>query len=190
MAAPARKAEPVGTVVAGRSTPDDPIDVFRSEHAALAESALVVEEILVQGPLTDQRLAELDGRMRHMRFLLPRHLVNEEQALFPEIGAADPREGPALEDLTARHHAAEAAFVPLQARLMELTVAPTSVGTRRRAARAARDFRALLDQLFAAEESGPIAAARALLAGERLARVAAALGFASARDSMKAAQHR
>lgn len=190
MAARQRDMAPAGAATAAPPGSADPIGVFRSEHEALAESALVVEEILVQGALTDQRLAELDGRMRHLRFLLPRHLVNEEQALFPEIGAADPREGPALQDLTRLHHAAEAAFVPLQARLMELCVAPTSVGSRRRAARDARKFRALLGELFAAEESGPMAAAQALLRGEGLARVSAALGFASARDSLKAAQHR
>jgi hypothetical protein len=190
MAAPARTQAAAVAVAAGEPKAGDPLEVLRAEHAALSESAFVVEEILVQGPLTDQRLSELDGRMRHLRFLLPRHLVNEEQALFPELQAADPAEGPALEDLKRRHQGAEGAFVPLQAAVIELGVAPTSVGARRRAARAARQFRAGLAELIAAEERGPMATARGLLEGERMARVAASFRFAAARDAMKAAQHR
>ena len=190
MAAPVGHAAPTSSLPGDLHAPLDPIEVFRNEHTSLAESALVVEELLVQGPLTDQRLAELEGRMRHLRFLLPRHLVNEEQALFPELEAAHLLAQEPLADLTHRHQMAEAAFVPLQARLVELSVAPTSVGARRRAARAARDFRAVLDALFAAEESLALARASARLDVVRLARVAAALTFASARDAMKAAQHR
>ena len=169
---------------------ETPMDGLSAELKGLLAAAWAVEGVLTHGALTDERLLALEADMRHLRLALPRLLVVEEYALFPEIEGADRGASGALAKWRTGHRAAEAAFVPLQALCVALAVATTSVGARRRAAKAAREFRRAMEHLAAAEDEGPLAAGRSLLSDEALARVATALDAATQRDLLKSAQHR
>ena len=176
--------EPTGPVA------PDPLGGLAREHAALLESSRVVAGLITHGPLTDAHVAEVEERMRHLRFLLPRHLVIEERSLYPEVERSDPSSGPSLEAVVGQHRAVEGALARLQAECLALSVDPGSLGKRRRAGRAAKEFHALLEELLAAQEAGPLALAARLLEPASLDRLAQAMEAAAFHDLMKASHHR
>jgi hypothetical protein len=168
----------------------DALQALRAEHREMLAAASGVEALVRVRTLTEPDRLRLEEQMRTLRFMLPRHLVNEELALYPEVEAADPGAAAEVAAVRAAHLAAEEAFRPLQDLVLALTVAGDVRRSRAATARAAARFREVLEALQAREEGGVLAIAERALAPEARERVAAALRAAALRDEVKRAQGR
>jgi hypothetical protein len=174
----------------GASALCDPLAHLRAEHARLLEAAREVEWPLSRRVMDEADRAALEENMRVLRRLLPRHLVSEERGLYAEIEQADPSSGPQLAALRRLHLELEKEFSTLQGLALSRSVSPEAGHEQRKAAQAARAFRARLEALSALKEEGPFALAARLLTPQAMERVADAIEATAMREELKAMQGR
>jgi hypothetical protein len=168
----------------------DPLGRLRSEHARLLQAAREVESLLSRRLMDEEDRALLEENMRALRAMLPRHLVSEERALYPEIEEADPASGPLLASTRRRHLEVEKEFTLLQGLALSRCVEPEGGRDQRKAAHSGRVFREQLEALIALKEEGPFALAARVLAPSSLERVANAIEAAELREDLKRVQGR